>query len=459
MMRPSVCLVFCIVKEKYHVMPIIYNMLEKDDKEMAKTIIEFKNVSKTYADTDTTVLKDISFELEEGKFYTLLGASGSGKSTILNIIAGLLDATTGDVILDNKRINDLPANKRDVHTIFQSYALFPNMNVFDNVAFALKIKGVDKKEIEKRVSESLKMVQLAGYEKRSIAKLSGGQKQRVAIARAIIDRPKVLLLDESLSALDMKLRKDMQYELRELQQRLGITFIFVTHDQEEALAMSDWIFIMNEGEIVQSGTPTDIYDEPINHFVADFIGESNILNGRMIQDYLVEFNGQQFEAVDGGMRKNEPIEVVIRPEDIWFTMPDEGKFNVIVDTQLFRGVHYEIVAYDEFKNEWLIHSTHKAIVGEKVGLDFDPEAIHIMRLNETEEEFDARIEEYVEEEEQTIGLAKAVEEENAEEEAAIQEAVKEALENSMELTELAETVNEILHKQEADALLESEAEK
>ncbi|WP_282799124.1 ABC transporter ATP-binding protein [Lactococcus lactis] len=414
---------------------------------MSKTIIEFKNVSKTYADTDTTVLKDISFELEEGKFYTLLGASGSGKSTILNIIAGLLDATDGDVILDNKRINDLPANKRNVHTIFQSYALFPNMNVFDNVAFALKIKGVDKKEIAKRVSESLKLVRLDGFEKRSITKLSGGQKQRVAIARAIIDRPKVLLLDESLSALDMKLRKDMQYELRELQQSLGITFIFVTHDQEEALAMSDWVFIMNEGEIVQSGTPTDIYDEPINHFVADFIGESNILNGRMIEDYLVEFNGQKFEAVDGGMRKNELIEVVIRPEDIWFTLPDEGKFNVKVDTQLFRGVHYEIVAYDEFNNEWLIHSTHKAIVGETVGLDFDPEAIHIMRLNETEEEFDARIEEYVEEEE-TVGLANAVEEENAEEEAAIQEAVKEALENTMELTELAETVNEILQKQE-----------
>lgn len=414
---------------------------------MSKTIIKFKNVSKTYADTDTTVLKDISFELEEGKFYTLLGASGSGKSTILNIIAGLLDATTGDVILDNKRINDLPANKRNVHTIFQSYALFPNMNVFDNVAFALKIKGVDKKEIAQRVSESLKLVRLDGFEKRSITKLSGGQKQRVAIARAIIDRPKVLLLDESLSALDMKLRKDMQYELRELQQSLGITFIFVTHDQEEALAMSDWVFIMNEGEIVQSGTPTDIYDEPINRFVADFIGESNILNGRMIEDYLVEFNGQKFEAVDGGMRKNEPIEVVIRPEDIWFTLPDEGKFNVKVDTQLFRGVHYEIVAFDEFNNEWLIHSTHKAIVGETVGLDFDPEAIHIMRLNETEEEFDARIEEYVEEEE-TVGLANAVEEENAEEEAAIQEAVKEALENTMELTELAETVNEILQKQE-----------
>ncbi|GAM80514.1 ABC-type spermidine/putrescine transport systems, ATPase components [Lactococcus lactis subsp. lactis] len=422
----------------------------KGIKKMSKTIIEFKNVSKTYADTDTTVLKDISFELEEGKFYTLLGASGSGKSTILNIIAGLLDATDGDVILDNKRINDLPANKRNVHTIFQSYALFPNMNVFDNVAFALKIKGVDKKEIAKRVSESLKLVRLDGFEKRSITKLSGGQKQRVAIARAIIDRPKVLLLDESLSALDMKLRKDMQYELRELQQSLGITFIFVTHDQEEALAMSDWVFIMNEGEIVQSGTPTDIYDEPINHFVADFIGESNILNGRMIEDYLVEFNGQKFEAVDGGMRKNEPIEVVIRPEDIWFTLPDEGKFNVKVDTQLFRGVHYEIVAYDEFNNEWLIHSTHKAIVGETVGLDFDPEAIHIMRLNETEEEFDARIEEYVEEEE-TVGLANAVEEENAEEEAAIQEAVKEALENTMELTELAETVNEILQKQENES--------
>ena len=200
---------------------------------MSKTIIEFKNVSKTYADTDTTVLKDISFELEEGKFYTLLGASGSGKSTILNIIAGLLDATDGDVILDNKRINDLPANKRNVHTIFQSYALFPNMNVFDNVAFALKIKGVDKKEIAKRVSESLKLVRLDGFEKRSITKLSGGQKQRVAIARAIIDRPKVLLLDESLSALDMKLRKDMQYELRELQQSLGITFILVMRNKDK----------------------------------------------------------------------------------------------------------------------------------------------------------------------------------------------------------------------------------
>ncbi|PCR99444.1 ABC transporter ATP-binding protein [Lactococcus fujiensis] len=416
---------------------------------MTKNIIEFKNVSKTYFDSDTVVLKNVSFEIEEGKFYTLLGASGSGKSTILNIIAGLLDATEGDVILDGKRINDLPSNKRNVHTIFQSYALFPNMNVYDNVAFALKIKGLDKKEIAVRVKEALEMVQLGGYEKRAIAKLSGGQKQRVAIARAIIDRPKVLLLDESLSALDMKLRKDMQYELRELQQNLGITFIFVTHDQEEALAMSDWIFIMNDGEIVQSGTPTDIYDEPINHFVADFIGESNILSGRMVKDYLVEFNGQQFEAVDGGMRKNEPIEVVIRPEDIVFSRPNEGKFNVKVDTQLFRGVHYEIVAYDEFNNEWLIHSTHKAIVGETVGLDFDPEAIHIMRLNETEEEFDARIEEYVEEDEQTIGLSNVIAEEEAEFQETVQEAVHDAVQEAIDADgDTLENLHEVIDADE-----------
>ncbi|HFV2126927.1 TPA: ABC transporter ATP-binding protein [Streptococcus agalactiae] len=382
---------------------------------MTNPIIAFKNVSKVFEDSNTVVLKDINFELEEGKFYTLLGASGSGKSTILNIIAGLLEASTGDIYLDGKRINDVPTNKRDVHTVFQNYALFPHMTVFENVAFPLKLKKMDKKEIQKRVQETLKMVRLEGFEKRAIQKLSGGQRQRVAIARAIINQPKVVLLDEPLSALDLKLRTEMQYELRELQQRLGITFVFVTHDQEEALAMSDWIFVMNEGEIVQSGTPVDIYDEPINHFVATFIGESNILSGKMIEDYLVEFNGKRFEAVDGGMRPNESVQVVIRPEDLQITLPNEGKLQVKVDTQLFRGVHYEIIAYDDLGNEWMIHSTRKAIEGEVIGLDFTPEDIHIMRLNETEEEFDARIEEYVDTDDHENGLINAIEEERNEE--------------------------------------------
>lgn len=294
---------------------------------MGKPIISFNDVVKRYDDED--VLKNVSFEIEEGRFYTLLGPSGCGKTTILRIIAGFSEATEGDVFFEGKRINDVPANQRQVNTVFQDYALFPHMNVFDNVAFGLKIKKVPKKEIEQKVTEALHLVQLDGYANREISEMSGGQRQRVAIARAIINEPKVLLLDEPLSALDLKLRTDMQYELRELQQRLGITFIFVTHDQEEALAMSDEIFVMNKGKIVQSGTPVDIYDEPINHFVASFVGESNIVNGTMIEDNVVQFVGKTFDCVDGGMKPNESVEVVIRPEDLSLTTVDKGKLVVL----------------------------------------------------------------------------------------------------------------------------------
>jgi spermidine/putrescine transport system ATP-binding protein len=361
---------------------------------VGKPIISFNNVVKRY--DDETILKSVNFEIEEGKFYTLLGPSGCGKTTILRIIAGFSEATDGDVFFAGERINDVPANQRQVNTVFQDYALFPHMNVFENVAFGLKIKKLPKKEIETKVKDALRLVQLGGYENREISEMSGGQRQRVAIARAIINEPKVLLLDEPLSALDLKLRTDMQYELRELQQRLGITFIFVTHDQEEALAMSDEIFVINKGEIVQSGTPVDIYDEPINHFVADFVGESNIVNGTMIDDNLVEFVGKTFECVDGGMRKNEAVEIVIRPEDLSLTTRENGKLNVRVDTQLFRGVHYEIICYDEQDNEWMVHSTRKAVEGSQIGLSFEPEDIHVMRFNESEEDFDARLESYEE---------------------------------------------------------------
>ena len=357
-------------------------------------IITFENVTKSY--DDTQVLKNINFEIEKGKFYTLLGPSGCGKTTILRIIAGFTDATTGSVTLNGEDVTDLPPNKRKVNTVFQDYALFPHMNVFENIAFGLRLKKLPEDVIKQKVSEALKLVQLSGYEKREIVQMSGGQQQRVAIARALVNEPEVLLLDEPLSALDLKLRTDMQYELRELQQRLGITFIFVTHDQEEALAMSDEIFVLNGGEIIQSGTPVDIYDEPINRFVADFIGESNIVAGVMKEDYLVEFVGKEFECADAGMRPNEKVEIVIRPEDLSLTSVDKGKLTVEVDTQLFRGVHYEIICYDENKNEWMIHSTKKAEVGSKVGLYFEPQDIHAMRFGESEEEFDARLESYEE---------------------------------------------------------------
>lgn len=361
---------------------------------MRNNIMEFRHVSQQFG--DNVVLRDIDFEIEAGKFYTLLGPSGSGKTTILRLIAGFDQPTGGEIYFDGQRINDVPANRRQVNTVFQDYALFPHMNVAENVAFGLQIKGVKKSEIDQRVKEALHLVQLDGYGQREITAMSGGQRQRVAIARAIVNRPKLLLLDEALSALDHKLRVEMQTELRQLQRRLGITFIFVTHDQEEALAMSDQIMIINDGTIQQSGTPVDIYDEPLNHFVADFIGESNIVPGVMKADYLVTIDGQDFECVDAGMRPNERVEVVIRPEDLDITTVDQGKLTVTVDTQLFRGVDYQITAHDQRNHEWRINSIHKTMVGAQVGLAFDPEDIHVMRYNESEEDFDARLDSYEE---------------------------------------------------------------
>ncbi|MDM8266127.1 ABC transporter ATP-binding protein [Limosilactobacillus pontis] len=361
---------------------------------MRNNIMEFRHVSQQFG--DNVVLRDIDFEVEAGKFYTLLGPSGSGKTTILRLIAGFDQPTGGEIYFDGQRINDVPANRRQVNTVFQDYALFPHMNVAENVAFGLQIKGVKKSEIDQRVKEALHLVQLDGYGQREITAMSGGQRQRVAIARAIVNRPKLLLLDEALSALDHKLRVEMQTELRQLQRRLGITFIFVTHDQEEALAMSDQIMIINDGTIQQSGTPVDIYDEPLNHFVADFIGESNIVPGVMKADYLVTIDGQDFECVDAGIRPNERVEVVIRPEDLDITTVDQGKLTVTVDTQLFRGVDYQITAHDQRNHEWRINSIHKTTVGAQVGLAFDPEDIHVMRYNESEEDFDARLDSYEE---------------------------------------------------------------
>lgn len=360
-------------------------------------IIEFKEVAMRYGETE--VLKSVDLEIEAGKFYTLLGPSGSGKTTILRLIAGFLTPSAGDILFEGAKINNTPPEKRKVNTVFQNYALFPNMNVYDNVAFGMTLKGKSDAQISEKVTEMLKLVKLNGYEEREISELSGGQQQRVAIARALANEPEILLLDEPLSALDYKLRKSMQYDLREIQQRLGITFIFVTHDQEEALAMSDWIFVMNDGKILQNGTPVDIYDEPINHFVAEFIGESNIVPGVMKADYLVSFAGKEFENVDGGMRVNEPVEVILRPEDLDLVSEEEGKLVVTIDDQSFRGDYYEITAHDDDQNTWQIQSTNGAEIGSRKGLFFDPEDIHIMRMNESEEDFDARLEQYDGEEE------------------------------------------------------------
>ena len=343
---------------------------------MNQNIIEIQGVSKVYG--DNTVLDNLSLNIRKNEFLTLLGPSGCGKTTTLKIIAGFETADSGKVIFNGSDISNIPPYKRQLNTVFQKYALFPHMNIYENIAFGLKIKKLPKDEIDKKVREMLKMVSLEGFEKRSVDSLSGGQQQRVAIARALVNEPKVLLLDEPLGALDLKLRKEMQLELKKIQKRLGITFIFVTHDQEEALTMSDTIVVMNKGKIQQMGSPEDIYNEPANAFVADFIGESNILNGIMLEDYKVKFANNTFTYVDGGFNKNEDIDVVIRPEDIEITTPDKGMLTGKVNSVIFKGVHYEMEVITE-DTTWIVHNIKHAEAGKIVGLIIDPESIHIMR--------------------------------------------------------------------------------
>jgi spermidine/putrescine transport system ATP-binding protein len=329
------------------------------------------------------ILKKINLDIGDKEFVTLLGPSGCGKTTTLRIIGGFVRMESGDLFFNKKRINNLPPHKRKVNTVFQRYALFPHLNIYENVAFGLRIQKLSEKEIKSRVQEMLALVNLKGFENRSINSLSGGQQQRVAIARALVNRPKVLLLDEPLGALDLKLRKDMQIELKKIQQNLEITFVYVTHDQEEALTMSDTVVVMNNGTIQQIGTPQDIYNEPINAFVADFIGESNIIDGIMRKDFLVEFAGKEFECVDSGFSRNELVDVVIRPEDIKVVPQVMGAIIGVVETVIFKGVHYEMMI-DALGYKWIIHSTQSEEVGAIIGMTFTPMDIHIMKKPEDE---------------------------------------------------------------------------
>ncbi len=338
--------------------------------------IDLVNISKSFGETE--VLKNISLYIRQNEFLTLLGPSGCGKTTTLRIIGGFENPSSGSVIFDGDDITKVPPYKRQINTVFQKYALFPHLNIYDNIAFGLKIKKMSKELIDTKVKEMLRLVNLQEFENRSVDSLSGGQQQRVAIARALVNEPKVLLLDEPLGALDLKLRKEMQIELKNMQKRVGITFIYVTHDQEEALTMSDTIVVMDKGEIQQIGTPVDIYNEPKNSFVAKFIGESNILNGIMHDDYLVEFSNRVFTCVDKGFNKNEDIEVVIRPEDVDIVSAKDGVLKGIVNEVTFKGVHYEMLVQIE-DYEWMIHSTIMAEVGSEIGVNILPENIHIMK--------------------------------------------------------------------------------
>ncbi len=346
-------------------------------------IIDLKHISVKLGDNQ--VLDDLSLYIRDREFITLLGPSGCGKTTILRVIAGFLEPDEGDVIFEDKKINGVPPHKRQVNTIFQRYALFPHLNVYENVAFGLRIKKAPESEIEKTVSKMLSIVNLSGFEKRNINSLSGGQQQRVAIARALAVKPRVLLLDEPLGALDLKLRREMQVELKKIQQQMGITFIYVTHDQEEALTMSDTVVVLNQGYIQQIGTPVDIYNEPTNAFVADFIGESNIIDGVMIRDRLVRILGAEFACVDEGFGENMPVDVVIRPEDVVLTPPSQGELKGVVTDIIFKGVHYEMhVMVNGY--EWLVHSTVSTPIGAEVGLSVEPSNIQIMNKPESEDE-------------------------------------------------------------------------
>jgi len=347
-----------------------------EEDKLHEEIIRLVNVSKSY--DGQQVLKDINLSIGRNEFVTLLGPSGCGKTTTLRIIGGFEKPDSGDVIFEGKRINDLPPYKRNLNTVFQKYALFTHMNVYENIAFGLKIKKMDKKEIDRKVKEVLKLVNLQGYENREIDSLSGGQQQRIAIARALVNEPQVLLLDEPLGALDLKLRKDMQLELKRIQQSLGITFIYVTHDQEEALTMSDTIVVMKDGIIQQIGTPQDIYNEPVNAYVADFIGESNIIDGVMVEDYYVEFAGRGFKCLDKGFEPYEKVDVVIRPEDIKLVPVGESMLEGVVESVIFKGVHYEMIIQGNGLR-WMVHSTMMEPVNTRVGMQITPYDIHIMK--------------------------------------------------------------------------------
>ena len=346
---------------------------------MSKELIRLRNLCMAF--DDELVLDNINLYINDSEFLTLLGPSGCGKTTTLRIIAGFATPTSGDVTFDGVRINDVPPHKRQINTVFQKYALFPHLDVFENIAFGLRIAKVPEKEIEERVNEMLEVVSLKGFGQRRIDQLSGGQQQRVAIARALVNRPKVLLLDEPLGALDLRLRKDMQNELKRIQQQMGITFIYVTHDQEEALTMSDTVVVMDKGRIQQIGTPEDIYNEPKNAFVADFIGESNILNGVMVRDNVVKMYGKQFPCVDGGFAENEPVDVVIRPEDIDIVPVEQGQLVGTVTNVTFKGMQYDIIV--DFRGfKWLIQTTDHSPVGARIGVKIDPEGFLIMKKSE-----------------------------------------------------------------------------